>query len=145
MEFKIDLKNIVKIVTEKDGKRIEYKIKDGVIIDATVIDEEKVVSDKINELKATNENVKKIQNIIKLDDELDEIVKLKRDKIAEEIQLSNTEPKVEDKLRKGFRKDDADTIIKLDKNGALDKAMQIKDRAARIDYLKTMITKLNKK
>jgi hypothetical protein len=145
MEFKIDLKNIVKIVTEKDGKRIEYKIKDGVIIDATVMDEEKVVSDKIDELKATNENVKKIQNIIKLDDELDEIVKLKRDEIAEEIQLSNPEPKVEDKPRKGFRKDDADTIIKLDKNGALDKAMQIKDRAARIAYLKTMITKMNKK
>lgn len=145
MEFTIDLKNIVKIVTEKDGKRIEYKIKDGVIIDATVMDEEKVVSDKIDELKATNENVKKIQNIIKLDDELDEIVKLKRDEIAKEIQLSNLEPKVEDKPRKNFRKDDADTIIKLDKNGTLDKAMQIKDRAARIAYLKTMITKMNKK
>ena len=29
MEFKIELKNIVKIVTEKDGKRIEYKINDS--------------------------------------------------------------------------------------------------------------------
>ena len=115
MEFKIDLKNIVKIVTEKDGKRIEYKIKDGVITDATVVDEQKVVSDKIDELKATNENVKKIQDIIKLDDELDRIVKLKRDEIAEEIQLSNLESK-EDK----------------------------EDKVARIAYLQEMIKKLKK-
>ncbi len=145
MEFTIDLKNIVKIVTEKDGKRIEYKIKEGVIVDATVIDEEKVVSDKIDELKATNESVRKIQDIIKLDDELDEIVKLKRDEIADEIQLADLEPKVEEEPRKGFRKDDAETIINLDKNGSLDTAMKIEDRAARIAYLKAMITKMNKK
>lgn len=145
MEFKIELKNIVKIVTEKDGKRIEYKINDGVITDATVIDNEKVIEDKIGELKATNESVKKIQDIIKLDDELDEIVKLKRDEIAEEIQLSNLEPKAEEEPRKGFRKDDAETIIKLDKDGSLDEAMKIKDRNARTAYLKEMITKMNKR
>ena len=145
MEFKIELKNIVKIVTEKDGKRIEYKINDGVITDATVIDNEKVIEDKIGELKATNESVKKIQDIIKLDNELDEIVKLKRDEIAEEIQLSNLEPKTEEEPRKGFRKDDAETIIKLDKSGSLDEAMKIKDRNARTAYLKEMITKMNKR
>jgi len=145
MEFKIELKNIVKIVTEKDGKRIEYKINDGVITDATVIDNEKVIEDKIDELKATNESVRKIQDIIKLDDELDEIVKLKRDEIADEIQLSNLEPKAEEEPRKGFRKDDAETIIKLDKNGSLDEAMKIKDRSARTAYLKEMITKMNKR
>lgn len=148
MEFKIELKNIVKIVTEKDGKRIEYKINDGVITDATVIDNEKVIEDKIDELKATNESVRKIQDIIKLDDELDEIVKLKRDEIADEIQLiqlSDLEPKAEEEPRKGFRKDDAETIIKLDKNGSLDEAMKIKDRSARTAYLKEMITKMNKR
>ena len=145
MEFKIELKNIVKIVTEKDGKRIEYKINDGVITDATVIDDNKVIEDKIDELKATNEGVRKIQDIIKLDDELDEIVKLKRDEIAEEIKLADPEPKVEEEPRKGFRKDDAETIIKLDKSGSLDEAMKIKDRNARTAYLKDMITKMNKR
>jgi len=144
MEFTIDLKNIVKIVTEKDGKRIEYMVKDGIIIDATVIDEEKVVSDKIDELKATNEDVKKIQEIIKLDEELDEVVKLKRDEIAEKIQLSNPESKAEEQPLKGFRKDDAETIIKLDNEGSLDEALKIKSRAERIAYLKDMITKMNK-
>jgi len=144
MEFKIDLKNIVKIVTEKDGKRIEYMVKDGIIIDATVIDEEKVVSDKIDELKATNEDVKKIQEIIKLDDELDEVAKLKRDEIAEKIQISDPEPKAEEQPLKGFRKGDAETIIELDKNGSLDEALKIKSRAERIAYLKDMITKMNK-
>lgn len=145
MEFKIELKNIVKIVTEKDGKRIEYKINDGVITDATVIDDEKVIEDKIDELKATNESVRKIQDIIKLDDELDEIVKLKRDEIADEIQLSDPEPKADEEPRKGFRKDDTETIIKLDKSGSLDEAMKIKDRNARTAYLKEMITKMNKR
>ena len=144
MEFKIDLKNIVKIVTEKDGKRIEYMIKDGVITDATVVDEEKVIEDKIDELKATNENVRKIQEIIKLDDELDEVAKLKRDEIAEKIQISDPEPKAEEQPLKGFRKDDAETIIELDKNGSLDEALKIKGREARIAYLKDMITKMNK-
>ena len=144
MEFTIDLKNIVKIVTEKDGKRIEYMVKDGILIDATVIDEEKVVSDKIDELKATNEDVKKIQEIIKLDEELDEVVKLKRDEIAEKIQLSDPEPKVEEQPLKGFRKDDAETIIKLDNEGSLDEALKIKSRSERIAYLKDMITKMNK-
>lgn len=144
MEFKIDLKNIVKIVTEKDGKRIEYMIKDGVITDATVVDEEKVIEDKIGELKATNENVRKIQEIIKLDDELDEVAKLKRDEIAEKIQISDPEPKAEEQPLKCFRKDDAETIIELDKNGSLDEALKIKGREARIAYLKDMITKMNK-
>ena len=144
MEFKIDLKNIVKIVTEKDGKRIEYMIKDGVITDATVVDEEKVIEDKIDELKATNENVKKIQEIIKLDNELDEVAKLKRDEIAEKIQISDLEPKAEEQPLKGFRKDDAETIIELDKNGSLDEALKIEGREARIAYLKDMITKMNK-
>jgi hypothetical protein len=144
MEFKIDLKNIVKIVTEKDGKRIEYMIKDGVITDATVVDEEKVIEDKIDELKATNENVRKIQEIIKLDNELDEVAKLKRDEIAEKIQLSDPEPKAEEQPLKCFRKDDAETIIELDKNGSLDEALKIKGREARIAYLKDMITKMNK-
>ena len=144
MEFKIDLKNIVKIVTEKDGKRIEYMIKDGVITDATVVDEEKVIEDKIDELKATNENVRKIQEIIKLDDELDEVAKLKRDEIAEKIQISDPEPKAEEQPLKGFRKDDAETIIKLDNEGSLDEALKIKSRSERIAYLKDMITKMNK-
>ena len=144
MEFTIDLKNIVKIVTEKDGKRIEYMVKDGIIIDATVIDEEKVVSDKIDELKATNEDVKKIQEIIKLDDELDEVAKLKRDEIAEKIQILDPEPKAEEQPLKGFRKGDTETIIELDKNGSLDEALKIKSRAERIAYLKDMITKMNK-
>jgi hypothetical protein len=119
-------------------------VKDGIIIDATVIDEEKVVSDKIDELKATNEDVKKIQEIIKLDEELDEVVKLKRDEIAEKIQLSDLEPKVEEQPLKGFRKDDAETIIKLDNEGSLDEALKIKSRSERIAYLKDMITKMNK-
>lgn len=98
MEFKIELKNIIKVVTEKDGKRIEYKVKDGVIVDATVIDTEKIIEDNIDELKATNEAVKKIQDIIKLDEKLDEVAKLKRDEIAGWIQPSdgetrNDEPK----------------------------------------------------
>jgi hypothetical protein len=76
---------------------------------------------------------------------LDEIVKLKRDEIAEEIKLADPEPKVEEEPRKGFRKDDAETIINLDKNGTLDTALKIEDRAARIAYLKAMIAKMNKK
>lgn len=77
MEFKIDLKNIVKITTEKDGMLYEYEIKNGIITDVSIVNGENITSKRIDELIKKNNEVKKINKIIELDKNgrLDEIAK----------------------------------------------------------------------
>lgn len=68
MEFKIDMTKVVKIVVEKDENTfIEYSIKDGVIVDATLTKKEATIEEKVNELKKNNADVQKISKLIEFD------------------------------------------------------------------------------
>ena len=68
MEFKIDMTKVVKIVVEKDENTfIEYSIKDGVIVDATLTKKEPTIEEKVNELKKNNADVQKISKLIEFD------------------------------------------------------------------------------
>ena len=63
MEFKFDMSKVVKVVTENsDGSLIEYSLKDGVVVDATIVKTNKsIIEEKINELKNNNADVKRIR------------------------------------------------------------------------------------
>jgi len=90
MEFKIDIKNIEsgRVVTNNDGKKIEYVIKDYVIVEVNPYNEDKLAEEKINNLLKNDENVKKINAIIKMCEkkELDKIAAKNRDEIAKNLQ-----------------------------------------------------------
>ena len=66
MEFKFDMSKVVKVVTENsDGSLIEYSLKDGVVVDATIVKTNKsIIEEKINELKNNNADVKRISKLI---------------------------------------------------------------------------------
>ena len=75
MEFKIDLKNAEtlfiekgKIITNKNGKKIEYIFENNVITEVNPYDESRIAEEKINELLEKNGGVKKINTIMRMVD-----------------------------------------------------------------------------
>ena len=75
MEFKIDLKNVEtlfiekgKIITNKNGKKIEYIFENNVITEVNPYDESRIAEEKINELLEKNGGVKKINAIMRMAD-----------------------------------------------------------------------------
>jgi hypothetical protein len=73
MEFKIELKDIEqlfiergKIITNKDGKKMEYIFENNIITDVNPYDENRIAEEKINNLLGNDERVKKINTIMKM-------------------------------------------------------------------------------
>ena len=59
MDFKIDMSKVVKIVIKKDdGSFIEYSIDNGTIVDATILQKEETIEEKVDKLV----DGKKIEN-----------------------------------------------------------------------------------
>lgn len=103
MEFKIDMTKVVKIVVEKDENTfIEYSIKDGVIVDATLIKKEATIEEKVNELKKNNADVQKISKLIEFDNAgiLDRMAKSGNESVFDTIKETiEKEPIVESAVK----------------------------------------------
>lgn len=68
MEFKIDMSKVVKIVVAKDENSfIEYSIDNGTIVDVSIVGKETTIEEKVENLKQTNEDVKRISKLIEFD------------------------------------------------------------------------------
>ena len=68
MEFKIDMSKVVKIVVAKDENSfIEYSIDNGTIVDVSILGKETTIEEKVENLKQTNEDVKRISKLIEFD------------------------------------------------------------------------------
>lgn len=75
MEFKIELKDIEqlsiekgRIITNKNGKKIEYIINNDVITDVNPYDDARIAEEKINKLLGSNDGVKKINTLMRMTD-----------------------------------------------------------------------------
>lgn len=68
MDFKIDMSKVVKIVVAKDENTfIEYCIDNGTIVDVSIVGKETTIEEKVQTLKQTNEDVKRISKLIEFD------------------------------------------------------------------------------
>lgn len=68
MDFKIDMSKVVKIVIKKDdGSFIEYSIDNGTIVDASILQKEETIEEKVDKLKKNNTDVQRISNLIEFD------------------------------------------------------------------------------
>lgn len=68
MDFKIDMSKVVKIVVAKDDNSfIEYTIDNGTIVDVSIVSKEATIEEKVQNLKQTNEDVKRISKLIEFD------------------------------------------------------------------------------
>ena len=68
MDFKIDMSKVVKIVVAKDDNSfIEYCIDNGTIVDVSIVSKEATIEEKVQNLKQTNEDVKRISKLIEFD------------------------------------------------------------------------------
>lgn len=77
MELKIELKNIEtlsiekgRIITNKNGKKIEYIVNNDVITEVNPYDESRIAEEKINKLLGNNDGVKKINTLIRMTDRI---------------------------------------------------------------------------
>ena len=73
MEFKIELKDIEQlsiekgsIITNKNGKKIEYIINNDVITEVNTYDKNRIAEEKINKLLSSDDGVKRINTIIQM-------------------------------------------------------------------------------
>ena len=88
MDFKIDMSKVVKIVIKKDdGSFIEYSIDNGTIVDATILQKEETIEEKVDKLKKNNTDVQRISNLIEFDKAgiLDRMVKSGNESVFDEI------------------------------------------------------------
>ena len=88
MEFKIDMSKVVKIVVEKsENSFVEYTIKDGTIVDASIVSKKSTIEDKVDDLKKNNSDVQKISKLIEFDKAgiLDQMVKTGSDSVFKTI------------------------------------------------------------
>lgn len=112
-------------------------IKEDVVnnpIQESVVKEINEVSDSINKDKLT-QGVKDAANIMKLDEQMNEVAKENREKIAEKLFTDIPSDYSRDiALKNG-----------LDQANGLDEALKISDRNERISYFKDMISKINTK
>ena len=68
MDFKIDMSKVVKIVVAKDDNSfIEYCIDNGTIVDVSIVSKEATIEEKVENLKQTNEDVKRISKLIEFE------------------------------------------------------------------------------
>lgn len=68
MDFKIDMSKVIKIVIKKDdGSFIEYSIDNGTIVDASILQKEETIEEKVDKLKKNNTDVQRISNLIEFD------------------------------------------------------------------------------
>ena len=68
MDFKIDMSKVVKIVVAKDENSfIEYTIDNGTIVDVSIVSKEATIEEKVQNLKQTDEDVKRISKLIEFD------------------------------------------------------------------------------
>ena len=68
MDFKIDMSKVVKIVVAKNENTfIEYSIDNGTIVDVSIVSKEATIEEKVQNLKQTNEDVKRISKLIEFD------------------------------------------------------------------------------
>lgn len=188
MELKLDISKVTKVVMKKDDDTyIEYTLNNGVIEDVEIIEREKTIEEKINDLK-NNPDVKKVNSLIKLSDNAGVLTKMidgKYTSIASAIKdtvmnepldgLPNTpnnpidttydklpktvkrsseimkEDKKMDEAAKDFReaianklsKDETDADALMTEN-AINEALTINNREKRIEYLKDVISKIDK-
>lgn len=88
MDFKIDMSKVVKIVIKKDdGSFIEYSIDNGTIVDASILQKEETIEEKVDKLKKNNTDVQRISNLIEFDKAgiLDRMVKSGNESVFDEI------------------------------------------------------------
>ena len=88
MDFKIDMSKVVKIVIKKDdGSFIEYSIDNGTIVDATILQKEETIEEKVDKLKKDNTDVQRISKLIDFDKAgiLDRMVKSGNESVFDEI------------------------------------------------------------
>lgn len=167
MEFKIELKDIEKlsiekgrIITNKNGKKIEYIVNNDVITEVNPYDESRIAEEKINKLLGSNDGVKKINTLMKMTDRINpnDPCYCAEDTLNYKY-VASTEPR---KPTKNTDVEKANIIINLDKAGILDEiaeknrdkiAIELEkdkeleeaasdDRAAKIERLKKAIEKL---
>ena len=68
MDFKIDMSKVVKIVVAKDDNTfIEYSIDNGTIVDVSIVGKEATLEEKVQNLKQTDEDVKRISKLIEFE------------------------------------------------------------------------------
>ena len=68
MDFKIDMSKVVKIVVAKDENTfIEYSIDNGTIVDVSIVGKEATLEEKVQNLKQTDEDVKRISKLIEFE------------------------------------------------------------------------------
>lgn len=167
MEFKIELKDIEKlsiekgrIITNKNGKKIEYIVNNDVITEVNPYDESRIAEEKINKLLGSNDGVKKINTLMKMTDRINpnDPCYCAEDTLNYKY-VASTEPR---KPTKNTDVEKANIIINLDKAGILDEIAEknrdliaqnlaeekeldeavSEDRAAKIERLKKAIEKL---
>ena len=167
MEFKIELKDIEKlsiekgrIITNKNGKKIEYIVNNDVITEVNPYDESRIAEEKINKLLGSNDGVKKINTLMKMTDRINpnDPCYCAEDTLNYKY-VTSTEPR---KPTKNTDVEKANIIIGLDKAGILDEIAEknrdliaqklteekevdeaaSEDRAAKIERLKKAIEKL---
>lgn len=86
MKFEVDLTNAKKLIVQNiDGTLVECTIKNGTVTSMGFFTRNDSLDREVENLKTTNNEVKTINKIIKLDDKLDKIAKENRDKIANKI------------------------------------------------------------
>ena len=180
MEFKIDMSKVVKIVVEKsENSFIEYTIKDGTIVDASIVSKKSTIEDKVDDLKKNNSDVQKISKLIEFDKAgiLDQMAKTGSDSVFNTIANDIINNPIETDLKANDGKlggdlNDAAKIMKLEEqmNEVAksnrekiadkifsrheiadkelfegEKAKTYNDRVKRIDTLKKIITNINLK
>ena len=68
MDFKIDMSKVVKIVVAKNENTfIEYSIDNGTIVDVSIVGKEATLEEKVQNLKQTDEDVKRISKLIEFE------------------------------------------------------------------------------
>jgi hypothetical protein len=167
VELKIELKNIEKlsiekgiIITNKNGKKIEYIVNNDVITEVNPYDESRIAEEKINKLLGSNDGVKKINTLMRMTDRINpnDPCYCTEDTLNYKYAAS-TEPK---KPTKNTDVEKANIIIGLDKAGILDEIAEKnrdliaqnlaeekeldeavgEDKATKIERLKKAIEKL---
>ena len=76
MELKLDISKVTKVVMKKDDDTyIEYTLNNGVIEDVEIIEKEKTIEEKLNDLRS-NPDVKKVNSLIKISDNAGVLTKM---------------------------------------------------------------------
>ena len=128
MDFKIDMSKVVKIVIKKDdGSFIEYSIDNGTIVDASILQKEETIEEKVENLKKTNADVQRIGCLIEFDKAgiLDRMAKSGNESVFDEIKdtivnepieatiITETKEAAKDVFTEGVK--DAAKIMRLEK------------------------------